>query len=144
MSIYRIFIASFVLLWALAGRNQPVVAAELVMFESIGCTWCERWHSEVGVIYKNTPEGAALPLRLVDIDDDLPKDLDNVKGIFYTPTFLIMDGKKELGRIRGYPGEDFFWPMLAEYITRYNLAAKQRDTVATSAPAMAGCTTDLC
>jgi hypothetical protein len=87
-------------------------AAELVMFESDSCEWCERWHEEIGVIYAKTPEAGIAPLRRVGIEDTVPRDLEHVRGIRYTPTFVLMEDGVEVGRILGYPGEDFFWGLL--------------------------------
>jgi len=93
-------------------------AAELVMFESEGCEWCEAWNEEVGVIYDKTTEAGIVPLRRVDIDDDRPSDLSQLQGLMYTPTFVVMKDGREIGRIIGYPGEDFFWQLLNEMITK--------------------------
>jgi len=95
-----------------------VKAAELVMFESEGCYWCETWREEVGVIYAKTGESKVLPLRRVDLDEDLPADLADVPSLYYTPTFVIMENGNETARITGYPGEDFFWQFLDEIIER--------------------------
>ncbi len=32
--------------------------------------------------------------------------------ILYTPTFVVAENGREVGRIEGYPGEDFFWGRL--------------------------------
>ncbi len=93
-------------------------AAELVMFESAGCEWCEAWNTEIGVVYDKTSEAKIVPLRRVDIDDDRPADLKNLNGLMYTPTFVIIDDGREVGRIIGYPGEDFFWQLLNEIIKK--------------------------
>lgn len=95
----------------LAGAGT-VGAAELVMFESESCEWCELWHEEIGVIYAKTTEAGIAPLRRVDIEDTVPGDLTHVRGIHYTPTFVLMEDGEEVGRILGYPGEDFFWGLL--------------------------------
>lgn len=87
-------------------------AAELVMFESDSCEWCELWHEEVGVIYAKTAEAGIAPLRRVSIEDPVPGDLEHVRGIRYTPTFVLMEDGVEVGRILGYPGEEFFWGLL--------------------------------
>ncbi len=93
-------------------------AAELVMLEEDGCPWCDLWKAEVGVIYSKTDEGKIAPLRVVDIHDPLPDDLKfMVKGGF-TPTFVLVDQGKEIGRIRGYPGESFFWGLLSLMIDK--------------------------
>jgi thioredoxin-related protein len=87
-------------------------AAELVMFESSTCEWCEAWNEEIGGIYDKTDEAKIAPLRRVSIDDPIPQDLAQIRGIHYTPTFVLMSDGKEVGRILGYPGQDFFWGLL--------------------------------
>ena len=39
------------------GAVPAARSAELIMFEELGCPWCERWRKEVGVAYPNSPEG---------------------------------------------------------------------------------------
>jgi len=87
-------------------------AAELVMFESDSCEWCEMWHEEIGVIYAKTDEAGIAPLRRVSIEDPIPGDLEHVRAVHYTPTFVVMEDGEEVGRILGYPGEGFFWGLL--------------------------------
>lgn len=94
-------------------------AAELVMFESAICEWCDAWHAEIGPIYPKTAEGKRAPLRTVDIHDPRPRDLGHIEGVRFTPTFVLLDdGDQEVGRINGYPGEDFFWGLLGELIAK--------------------------
>lgn len=88
------------------------------MFESSTCEWCDRWHEEIGSIYKKTPEGKCAPLRLVDIGDERPTHLTNVPPVRYTPTFAIVEEGREVGRLVGYAGEDFFWFLLAEQLEK--------------------------
>ena len=97
------------------------LAAELVMFESEACEWCEVWDEEIGVAYDKTQVSTVVPLRKVDIDDAPHADFKNLEGIIYTPTFVVMDGGNELGRIIGYPGEDFFWQFLNAILVKQNL-----------------------
>ncbi|MCH9807524.1 MAG: transcriptional regulator [Alphaproteobacteria bacterium] len=92
--------------------------AQLVMMEEAGCSWCEKWDEEIGAIYEKTSEGQRAPLRRVDVHDPMPKDLSFLRPAYFTPTFILVHGDKEIGRIQGYPGEDFFWPMLAELIDK--------------------------
>lgn len=51
-------------LLAFAGNLLPLPAraAELLMFESGGCIYCQRWDRAVGSIYDKTPEAKILPL----------------------------------------------------------------------------------
>ena len=93
-------------------------AAELVMFETLGCIWCEAWDEEVGVVYHKTEEGRSAPLRRVDIDEPRTPGLEALQSVVYTPTFVLLDGGREVGRILGYPGEGHFWSLLGELLGR--------------------------
>src|SRR5262245_24167113 len=81
-------------------------AAELVMFERDGCPWCAKFDREVGPIYPKTAEGARAPLRRLNIYQPLPPDLAFIKIERLTPLFVLVDGGREVGRIRGYPGDE--------------------------------------
>lgn len=87
-------------------------AAELVMFDSPICEWCERWQEDVGIVYGKTPSGRFAPLHRVDNDAARPARLKSIRGIVYTPTFVLVDSGREVGRIVGYPGESHFWNLL--------------------------------
>lgn len=98
-------------------QTAPARTAELVMFESEICEWCDAWHAEIGPIYSKTDEGKRAPLRIVDIHDARPDDLVDVEGARFTPTFVLLgDEGHEVGRINGYPGEGFFWGLLGKLI----------------------------
>ena len=91
-------------------------AAELVMFSRAGCPYCEQFDREIAAIYPKTDEGKAAPLRRVDIYAPIPPDLGSVSVERVTPVFVLVDQGREIGRIRGYPGEDNFWGLLAGLI----------------------------
>lgn len=98
--------------------TSPVHSAELVMIESDSCEWCEAWHEKIGPIYPKTAEGKFAPLRRIDIAADLPKELAKLRPASYTPTFVVMNNGREIARILGYPGEDFFWGLLKEALMK--------------------------
>ncbi len=102
----------------LSGGSAGARAAELVMFEQAFCEWCEAWDEEVGVVYGKTAESRHAPLRRVDIHKTRPADLAGIKRIIFTPTFVLMENGAEVGRILGYPGEDFFWSLLNQMMKR--------------------------
>ena len=87
-------------------------AAELVMFEQAGCAWCEAFDRKIAPIYPKTEEGLRAPLRRVDTAQRLPPDLAFIETERLTPLFVLVDRRHEIGRIRGYPGEDHFWGLL--------------------------------
>jgi len=92
--------------------ESPAAASELVMFERAGCGWCARFNAEIAPIYAKTDEGRALPLRRVDLGQPLPPDLTGIAPGAFTPTFVVVDQGREIGRIRGYPGDAFFFGLL--------------------------------
>ena len=93
-------------------------SAELIMLEEHGCPWCDQWDEDVGEIYGKTSEGKRAPLRRINIHKRLPKDLRFLNKGRYTPTFILVSDGREIGRIRGYPGEDFFWGYLGELMRK--------------------------
>lgn len=103
-----------VLTFVLAGATAAHAAGrvELLMFESATCEWCGLWRAEIGPVYPKTEEGKIAPLRPVSIHAPRPDDLKAIKGIVYTPTFVLWNGEREIGRILGYGGEIQFWGLL--------------------------------
>jgi hypothetical protein len=103
---------------ALLALAAPAAAeVRLLMIEARGCPWCARWHAEVGDAYAQTPEGRIAPLERADIRAVPPGVALRAPAVF-TPTFVLLHDDAEVGRIEGYPGEDFFWPLLGGLIAR--------------------------
>jgi thioredoxin-related protein len=98
-------------------------AAELVMFERAGCAWCEAFDREIAPIYGKTEEGLRAPLRRVDTARPVPPDLAFIETERLTPLFVLVDRGREIGRIRGYPGEDFFWGLLGALVKKLDASA---------------------
>ena len=108
----------FVAIFVLALLCAPAQAAELIVFEQKGCVWCQRFDREIAPAYAKTAEGKRAPLRRVDIAKPLPDDLSFVVRERFTPVFVLVENGSEFGRIRGYPGETFFWGLLANLLER--------------------------
>ncbi|TYO91590.1 hypothetical protein [Oceanicella actignis] len=108
-------------------------AAELVMIEEPGCGWCERWNAEIGGIYDRTDEGRRAPLRRVEAHAQ--DALGLTRRAPFTPTFILMNEGREIGRIEGYPGPDFFWPLLGRLLDRLPARAPAPSQPGAEAPA---------
>ena len=91
-------------------------AAELIMVDRPGCPYCIEWETKIGPIYPKTQAGIFAPLRHVDISDAPPPDVRFARGVVFTPTFVLVEDGQEIGRIEGYPGEDFFWAILEKLL----------------------------
>jgi hypothetical protein len=102
-------------------------AAELVMFQEAGCAWCQAFDREIAPIYGKTAEGQRAPLRRVDITQAVPGDLAFIALERLTPLFVLVDQGREIGRIRGYPGDDHFWGLLGVLIKKLDLPGTSRE-----------------
>ena len=96
----------------------PAAAAELVMVEEPGCVWCARWNAEIAPAYPHTAEGQVAPLRRIDLHAPVPDDLALDAPLRITPTFVLVDDGQEVARLEGYPGDEFFWPLLADMLDK--------------------------
>jgi hypothetical protein len=108
-----------VVLLAAATCGSLSHAAELQMYRRDGCPWCRAWDREVGPIYGKTDLGRRVPLRMVDLDRERPAAVLK-SPIIYTPTFVLVEGGREIGRIQGYPGDSFFWGLLDRLVEQLN------------------------
>ena len=90
------------------------------MVEQEICPFCKLFNTEVGDEYNNSEEGQRAPLRRVDLKDDWPEDLKGIKYDHLTPSFILVEDGKELGRLRGYPGRDEFWHLLRRLLEKTN------------------------
>ncbi len=108
MGMRMLMAAVFVM--AVAWPLLSAEAAQLVMFERKYCPWCVRWKRDIGSFYYKTEEGKIAPLRIVDMDEKRPEDLKNIRGLVWSPTFVLLDDDgKEVGRMEGYQNEEAFW-----------------------------------
>lgn len=96
---------------ALAGAlllmPAAAAAAELWMFRRAGCPWCETWDREIGAVYGRTEFARRAPLRMVALAGERPP-ADLKRPVIYSPTFVLVDQGREIGRIKGYAGQEFF------------------------------------
>ena len=109
---------------AVAMPGLAVADPYLLMAEEDGCFWCGKWNEEIAHIYPKTAEGQTAPLRRYDLHSETP-DVTFVTRVHYTPTFILVKDGKEVGRIEGYPGQDFFWPLLTNLLTRAEIPLEQ-------------------
>lgn len=100
------------MLWL--GWPAAAFGAQMLMLEQPGCPWCERFDAEIAPAWPQSEEGRRAPLRRVDITEPWPDDLSAVRRDVMTPTFILIDDGQEIARLRGYPGDEFFWFRIGE------------------------------
>ncbi|AHB48898.1 regulatory protein [Hyphomicrobium nitrativorans NL23] len=108
-----VLVAFAAVLPAVAGERSTDV--ELIMVDDPACRFCQKWNEAVGKGYAKSPEGAAAPLKRV------PRGAPELQGlapVIYTPTFIVMDGGGEVGRISGYSGPSYFYSDLRDILAR--------------------------
>lgn len=105
----------------------PAQAAELLMLEQPGCVWCARFDAEIAPAWPKTTEGRIAPLRRIDITRSWPADLAHIQKERFTPTFVLLDNGREIGRMRGYVGDEFFWYRIGELIAQLPEPPKDPD-----------------
>jgi len=102
--------------------GSPINASEqnglfrLVYVFSNDCVFCKAWDRDVGRLYGRTDYAKKAPLFKIDISL-FSKHFTNVtRKVSGTPTFILMSGNDEVGRIIGYQNRDMFFWALSEYI----------------------------
>lgn len=96
----------------------PAGASELLVFERKGCAYCQKFEQDVAPIYDRTDEGRRAPLRRVDLSDGVPQDVTLAAPVRFAPTFVLLDGGREVGRITGYASDEAFWGLLGALTAR--------------------------
>jgi hypothetical protein len=93
--------------------------AALIMIERQDCPWCRRWLREVGQRSWDLSDlGKRAPLRRVDVGEGLPAEYRFLRNWRFTPTFVLVVGETEIGRIIGYQADLFFWQQAEALISR--------------------------
>ena len=57
----------------------------------------------------------------------MPPDLAFIERERLTPLFVLVDKGREIGRIRGYPGEDSFWSLLSVLMRKLDASGTGAD-----------------
>src|SRR3954469_20998181 len=94
----RLALCALAMLGAVMVLAGAAGAAELVMFRRDGCSWCAKWDREIGPIYPKTEFNSRAPLRQVNLDHDPDPPIVHAP-VRYTPTYVLVENGKEVGRI---------------------------------------------
>lgn len=98
-----------------APTDLRTARAVLVMVHDPGCPYCARWEAEVGRSYIRSEEGKFAPLAKRVRGHP---DIQNLKKVVYSPTFVMLAYGAEVGRIIGYQGSDLFWMELEPLVAK--------------------------
>ena len=96
----------------------PAGAAELLMFEQKACPFCAAFNREIAPDYPRSKAGGIAPLRHVDIYESRTGGIDGLEPAVFTPTFVLVEKGREIGRMMGYPGRRYFYPEIQVLIDK--------------------------
>ncbi|WEF24069.1 SoxS protein [Paracoccus sp. S3-43] len=111
----RLLAALALILTALPVAAGPL---RLLMVEKHGCVYCAAWDRNIGPGYAASEAGRAAPLMRVDIHGPWPDGLALARRPFVTPTFILLDGGSEVGRLEGHMTAAQFWPALSALLAQ--------------------------
>lgn len=96
------------------------ITTELLMIESDDCPYCRKFDREIADIYPKTSEGRRAPLFRHRLGDKLPNKYASIdiSSSTMTPTFILIENKKEVDRLVGYNSDEFFWFLLNDLFTK--------------------------
>ncbi len=109
--------------------THGAASTELIMLEEENCPFCEKFNAEIGEIYAKTEEGRRAPLRRVFLHEQWPADLAAIKPDTVTPVFILVSNHEEVGRLRGYQGDEFFWFLLGGMLDRLPVDASNKTSL---------------
>jgi hypothetical protein len=110
---------------AMAAPGASLAETRLMMLDQAACEYCALWDKEVGAVYAKTAEGRQAPLLRHRIYEAPPGGVSLARPARYTPTFVLLNDGLEVGRIEGYPGEDFFYGLLQNLLKKAGQPAQQ-------------------
>lgn len=96
-----------------AGRTGSPLA--LIMVDDPSCRYCRKFEAEVEPGYSTSPFGRIAPLVKLRRGSPELKALGGAPAN-YTPTFILVRDRRELGRITGYPGAGHFYEELGSLL----------------------------
>src|SRR5262245_4583866 len=114
----KIFRVVFVAMLALATLQSSSLAAQLVMVDYPGCSWCFRFNATVASKYSSTTLGRVAPIRRINILHKWPSDLKNIRRAYGAPTFILLSNGSEVGRFGGFSSPQVFWQKLGSLVAR--------------------------
>lgn len=91
----------------------------LIMVEQPGCAYCAAWDDQIAPAYDRTDEGRFAPLQRADLRMGPPEGVEYDRPARFTPTFILVRDGREIARMEGYVGQDFFWPLFRDMLERH-------------------------
>ena len=90
----------------------PDSRLELLVVEVDNCIYCRIFRRDVAPTYQGSGRNRSVPMRFVDLNAPDVDRLSLAAPIDSVPTVLVVENGREVGRIAGYVGPEFFFHSL--------------------------------
>jgi Thioredoxin-like domain len=117
--MFRALTLSLVMFVSVCLPTQAGGAFELLFVERDGCPWCVRFEKEILPIYGKTEAGQQAPVVRHNLGQGQPQAALLDEPVRFTPTFVILKDRKEIGRITGYMNDAMFWGLLEKKLAEH-------------------------
>ena len=109
---YKLFLFIFLLMLPIKVSANEL---KILMFDSNFCMFCEAWEQEIGIVFEKSDYAKYFQLMRRDRSKQDQINIDLKSTVIGTPTFVIINKNREIGRIVGYSGAEMFWWQLSEF-----------------------------
>lgn len=93
---------------ASAGRASAADTATLLVYEDPACAPCVLFDRQVGAIYGRTDEARRVSLQRESFSAAMART-GPLAPPRVAPTFVLVQGGREIGRFEGYSSDELFW-----------------------------------
>ena len=108
----------------IADAQTKAAPVQLLMVRRDGCHFCTQFEQQIAPGYPHSAEGRLAPLLRVNADGPWPDGLALARTPYLTPTFILIQNGSETGRLEGYAGSEFFYPLLNKMLASHGLLPK--------------------
>lgn len=82
---------------------------QLLVLEVPGCLYCDLFRRDVVPTYAASLRAKSVPMRFVDLEHGSLAAFDLQGPIETVPTIVLLDGRREVGRLTGHVGPEIFF-----------------------------------
>ncbi len=90
---------------------------QLIVMEAPGCAYCKVFRRDILPSFATSQRGKALPVRFLDVNDLEEANLTLNSSVDMVPTFVLVQDRREVGRIAGYVGRAAFSQLIRRLLS---------------------------
>lgn len=90
---------------------------QLIVMEAPGCAYCKVFRRDVLPSFATSERGKSLPVLFLDVNDLEGANLALDSSVDMVPTFVLVQDRREVGRIAGYVGPTAFFQSISHLLS---------------------------